>query len=325
MRKMDESKALVPLTREQIELIKRTVAKEATDDELKLFLYTAQKYNLDPFLKEIVFVKRKTEKYGEIVNFITTRDGYLKIAMQDPDFLGLQSGVVREGDFFEVIPTEGKVVHKFGEKRGKIICGYAIALHKKRMPVIFVADFEEYYNANQYSPVWKQYPSVMIQKVAEVGALRRQFNISGIVAREEMYISEEEIDSAHEFKSQEQQKTSSAITIEETKQEQKTKPSKRDYQEFWKNVRDIGLSVRDIQEITGVPSLKELDNEHYTFLEEMIQKVKSGEIPLQNLQRLHNLKNYSSEDLKSFILHILFNDYEGGDENDSNENTEDNV
>lgn len=52
--------------------------------------------------------------------------------------------------------------------------------------MIYFADFQEYVEANKNSPTWKQYPSAMIQKVAEVGALRRQFNLSGVVAAEEV-------------------------------------------------------------------------------------------------------------------------------------------
>ncbi|MDW7998451.1 MAG: RecT family recombinase, partial [Thermodesulfovibrio sp.] len=288
----EEQKALTSLSREQIELIKRTIAKDATDDELKLFLYTAQKYNLDPFLKEIIFVKRRTERYGEIVNFITTRDGYLKIAMQDPNFQGLQSGVVREGDTFEVIPTEAKVLHKFGEKRGKIICAYAIALHKNRMPVIFIADFEEYYNANQNSPVWKQYPSVMIQKVAEVGALRRQFNISGLVVKEEMYIPEENIE----------------ITETKTipKENITTEKRKRNYQEFWRLVREIGLTSEEIHEIVGAANLKDIDDDYYFFLEDILHKVKNKEIQVEDLKRITNLKNLDKDELNNILTKILF-------------------
>ena len=38
-------------TRDQVELIKRTICQNTTDDELKLFLHVAQKSKLDPFAK----------------------------------------------------------------------------------------------------------------------------------------------------------------------------------------------------------------------------------------------------------------------------------
>jgi phage recombination protein Bet len=182
------------LTPEKVELIKRTVAKGATDDELEMFLYLASRYNLDPFLKEIWCIKRaKKDERGnyDYANapavIMTSRDGYLKIAQSDPDFDGLKAFVVREGDVFEIDAQEDKVIHKFGAKRGKIIGAWAMCSHKKRKPAICFVDFNEY-NAN--TEVWRKYPSAMIQKVAEVFVLKRQFNINGLVTQEEMSLPE---------------------------------------------------------------------------------------------------------------------------------------
>lgn len=190
-------------SKEQVQLIKNTVAKGATDDELKMFISIAKKYDLDPLIKEIWFIKRakkhqdKTGKWdykrlpnGEIdysgaeTSIMTSRDGYLKIAQRNPDFDGVIGFPVREGDIFEIDAQNYQVTHKFGAKRGKIMGAWARVDHKRRRPVIVYVDFQEYYSAN--SSVWKQYPSAMIQKVAEVLALKRQFGISGLVTKEEM-------------------------------------------------------------------------------------------------------------------------------------------
>lgn len=173
----------VSWSREQIELVKRTVAKDATDDELKMFLYLANQYRLDPFKREIVFTKFKGQP-----SFITTRDGYLKIAISNPDFDGLQAFVVREGDDFEIVAEEFKVHHRFGSERGKIIGAWAAAYHKKRKPVICFVEFDEYYKPEWNT--WEKYPSAMIQKVAESFVLKRQFNISGLVTQEEISMEE---------------------------------------------------------------------------------------------------------------------------------------
>jgi len=52
------------LTRDKIELLKRTIAVGATDDELQMFLYVAQRSQLDPLLKQIYLVKRYDSKTG---------------------------------------------------------------------------------------------------------------------------------------------------------------------------------------------------------------------------------------------------------------------
>lgn len=164
--------------KEQVNLIRNTVAKGATDDELKIFLYLAQQYNLDPFKKEIWFTK-----YAGQTNIMTSRDGYLKYAQTHPQFGGLISFVVHEGDAFEIDAAEYKITHKFGTKRGKIIGAWARCDRKGKRPFISYVSFEEY---NQNNPIWKKYPSAMIQKVAEVFVLKRAFGINGLVTREEI-------------------------------------------------------------------------------------------------------------------------------------------
>lgn len=166
-------------------VVKEMYGKRLTEAEFTAFMLIAQRLGLDPVSREIIPQVREGAG-GRQVSFIISRDGYLKAAMRDPDYGGLQSMTVREGDHFEVIPSEGRVVHRFGAKRGAILGAWAIAYHRKRPPVVVFVDFGEYAEANKNSPTWRAYPSAMIQKVAEVAALRRQFNLSGAVAAEEI-------------------------------------------------------------------------------------------------------------------------------------------
>ena len=197
------------LTAEQIELMKRTVAKGATDDELRMFLHLAHKYDLDPFAKEIWFIKRlKKQKVGkdeygnekwdyprlangdmdysgsDAPTIMTSRDGYLKVAQRHEDYEGLISFTVCEGDNFEIDATNYSVSHKFGPKRGKTIGAWARCDRKGRKPLITYVDFNEYNDSA--SNTWKKYPSAMIQKVAEAIVLKRQFGLNGLVTQEEM-------------------------------------------------------------------------------------------------------------------------------------------
>src|SRR5439155_19140757 len=65
--------ALQPVMRfgqEQIDLIKRTLAVGATNDELRLFIAACERYGLDPLARQIYFVK-----YGGKVSVQTSIDG----------------------------------------------------------------------------------------------------------------------------------------------------------------------------------------------------------------------------------------------------------
>lgn len=163
---------------EQVNLIKNTVAKGATNDELQMFMYLANQYSLDPFKREIWFMK-----YNNQTTIMTSRDGYLKYAQLNEDFEGLMSFVVRENDVFEIDASEYKVTHKFGAKRGSILGAWARCDRKDKKPFIAYVEFTEYNKGNQ---IWKSYPSAMIQKVAEVFVLKRAFGINGLVTKEEI-------------------------------------------------------------------------------------------------------------------------------------------
>jgi phage recombination protein Bet len=175
-------------SKEQLALIKKTcVPKNANQEHIDQFLYVASKYDLDPLTKEVVLDVRVNRKTGERrAVIITTRDGYLKIAMASPDYNGVNGGVIREGDIVETDPIAGLFKHNFAPKRGRIIAAWAVAKAKGRDPIICIADYDEYSKANATSHTWQDYPSAMIQKVAEIMAMKRQFNINGLVTEEEI-------------------------------------------------------------------------------------------------------------------------------------------
>ncbi|MCM3790349.1 recombinase RecT [Domibacillus indicus] len=172
---------------------------EGTQEEARHFVEVCETFGLNPLLGDIVFQKYET-KQGTRTNFITTRDGLLRIAAQHPDYVGAPCAAeVREGDEFEFIPSEGTVRHVFGQKRGNIIGAYAVLYHKRLRPCAVFVNFAEYFKANARSErdggkggssIWDAMPSTAIIKVAEVLVLKRQFPLGGLYTAEEMGLEE---------------------------------------------------------------------------------------------------------------------------------------
>src|SRR5690625_3102432 len=122
-----------------------------TQDEAQHFIQVCERFGLNPLLGDIVFQRYETRN-GARTQFITTRDGLLRVATTQPDYVGPpNANVVKEGDDFEFIPSEGTVRHKFGSKRGEILGAYAIMQHKKHNPVAVFVDFQEYYRSEEHT------------------------------------------------------------------------------------------------------------------------------------------------------------------------------
>lgn len=256
---MDSRLAEVPqkntltYNKEQVALIKNTVAKGATEDELNMFLYLSRQYGLDPFKREIWFTK-----YGSQTNIMTSRDGYLKYAQHNPEFEGLISFVVHEGDAFEVDAAEYKISHKFGAKRGKIVGAWARCDRKGKRPFISYVEFVEY---NQNNNIWKKYPSAMIQKVAEVFVLKRAFGINGLVTKEEM--SDET-----------QTYTASFQKPEESQVQMMEKEQKAT---IWDIAQSKGMSIDELKQFTMKNLQTPLANLNYEQADELLEIIATYE------------------------------------------------
>jgi len=169
---------------EQIDLIKNTVAKGATDDELKLFLAVSQRSGLDPFTKQVHFVKRRTwnkdkKQYEEVGTIQTGIDGYRAIAARTGQHAGTDDAVIDEANNLPIKAT---------------VTVYRM-VQNERVGFTASARFSEYRQMYQdkngdmvLSGQWKDRPFLMISKCAESLALRKAFpnDLSGIYTEEEM-------------------------------------------------------------------------------------------------------------------------------------------
>jgi hypothetical protein len=190
-------------TDSQMKLIKDTVAKDCSVQELHMFLELCARYELDPFAKEIYAAKMGSRSgEGGRVAIIVGRDGMLKVAQRSGEFEGIAGDVVRFNDEFSKDSVKDLPDHiirghalppddtgKYPEgSRGPIVGAWATVYRRGRKPTYFYAPLNEYKptgNKLTYSP-WSNQESAMILKCAESTALRKAFSINGVVGEEEM-------------------------------------------------------------------------------------------------------------------------------------------
>lgn len=151
-------------TPEQLKLIVDTVARGASNDELKLFLYRCQHMGLDPLKPGMVhFIKYGTSP-GTIVVGI---EGFRSIAARTGKVSGIERGVHRDNE-------------------GRVVAGWCKVYRSDwNHPAHEEVPFEEYTTGK--GP-WSKMPATMIKKVAEAAALRMAFpdDLGGVYERSEM-------------------------------------------------------------------------------------------------------------------------------------------
>ena len=178
-----QSLTAVQYQKEQIELIKNTYAKGATDTELALFIEVAQRKGLDIFSRQIHFIKRKGRNGQEVADIQTGIDGYRSMAEDTGQYEG-QDGPYWCGDDGEWKDIWVSRTPPVGAKVGILRAGYtkpfyAVALYREYV--------QSYPDGNPY-PMWAKMPANQLAKCAEALALRKAFprRLSGIYTQEEM-------------------------------------------------------------------------------------------------------------------------------------------
>lgn len=165
------------LDKQQIDVVKSTVAKGTTDMELAYFLSVAKSYELSPFKKEVWCYK---DNKGNLLVF-AGRDGHLAAAQKDLRWNGIASSEVRAKDTFSADIPNGKINHLYGfGDRGEIVGAYAICRPKGcEIATIEVVAFDVY---NKGYNTWKSDPAAMIKKVAETHCLKKAYGLSGLAS-----------------------------------------------------------------------------------------------------------------------------------------------
>lgn len=156
---------------EQIALIKKTIAVDASDAELALFLAQCQRTGLDPFSRQIYFIKRGGRGSTQV-----SIDGFRVIAERSGEMDGQDvawcdaDGLWRDVWLDAKAPMAARVlVYRKGCSK----------------PFPGIALWAEY---AQTSPMWQKMKANQLAKCAEALALRKAFphQLSGLYTPDEM-------------------------------------------------------------------------------------------------------------------------------------------
>ncbi len=151
-----------------LQLIKDTVAKNATDAELKLFLYRAKVLGLNPLKPGQLYFVKFGNNAGTIVVGL---DGFRSLAAKTGKHRGTKRGVTKDS-------------------QGNLSGGWAEVFRDGwEMPARADVSLAEF---SKQGGNWKAMPETMIQKVAECAALRMAFpdELGGVYGEDERVVAE---------------------------------------------------------------------------------------------------------------------------------------
>jgi len=183
----NESSALgvIEITPEQVALVKTTVFKDSTDDELKLYFFECRRRGVHPLDRLIHPVVRKDKDGNRRVTFQTSIDLFRSEAEGTGEYRGQKDveygEMIAWTDIDKKVPEWAKAtIKRYDQNTQEII------------EVSAIAYWEEYYPGKQLGFQWQKMPRLMLGKCAEALALRKAFprKLAGLYTFEEMQLTD---------------------------------------------------------------------------------------------------------------------------------------
>lgn len=208
---------------------------EVTDKEVAMYVQLCKAQQLNPFLKEAYLIKYSDKQPASIV---VSKDAFTKRAEAHPQYDGMKSGII-------VMSKDGKITEREGAfhlPNENVVGGWARVYRKDKKTETY--DSVAYYeyavrdgNGN-INTMWRTKPATMIQKVAEVHALRKAFpeRLSG------MYV-EEETDRAQVISTMSEEDKAEQYDLSGMNEIHEEKPQEEEFERYSDTIDDDGADM----------------------------------------------------------------------------------